>query len=362
MLHLPLAHVFARLIEMMSARLGLTMGLCPEPAQLPSALAAVRPTILVSVPRLFETARHAAAARVEEGSRLRRAIGREALAAARLAGARRRAGARVGPVLAARAAVADRLVLRRVRERFGGALRVAVAGGAALPADVSDFFADMGIPLLEGYGMTECTTVIAVNRPGSNRTGTVGPPVPGCEVRLAPDGEILVRGPHVFRGYHDNEDATRAVLTEDGWLRTGDLGRLDRDGHVAIVDRKKDIIVTPGGKNVAPQRIEAMLRESPLVAQALVVGGTHPHIGALIDVDRAHLAGADDANDLRRRVAPVVADVNGRLGTDERVRRFAVTPRPFDPERGEVTPTLKLRRRVCEEHFADLIAEMYGED
>jgi long-chain acyl-CoA synthetase len=226
---------------------------------------------------------------------------------------------------------------------------------------VGEFFDDIGIALVEGYGLTECTTVAAVSRPGSNRLGTVGPAVPGGEVRIGADGEVLLRGPHVFRGYHGNAEATQAILDEEGWLRTGDVGSLDDAGRLAITDRKKDLIVTPSGKNVAPQRIEAMLRESPLVAQALVVGSGRPRIGALIEVDPEAVRHSGlTEEEVPARIAGAVAEVNRRLGVDERVRCHAVLPRPFDVEEGEVTPTLKLRRKACEEHFRDLIDAMYA--
>jgi long-chain acyl-CoA synthetase len=214
--------------------------------------------------------------------------------------------------------------------------------------------------VLEGYGLTEGTAVVSVNRPDRYRFGTVGLPVPDVEVEIAEDGEILVRGETVFRGYYGDEEATRAVLTDDGWLRTGDLGSID-DGFLTIVDRKKEIIVTSNGANIAPQNIERALTASKYVSQALVVGDRRPHVAALLTVNRREarkVARTDE--EVHALVAQVVADVNRRLGPEEKVRRFAILEREFVPEQGELTPTLKVKRRVVEDRFRDEIDELYA--
>ncbi len=358
-LHLPLAHVLARVIELMCARLSLTLGLCHDTGKLTSALAAVRPTVFVSVPRLFETAHRAAHARVENERPLRRRIGRWAIAGG-IAVYRSKSGdGRVGPLGRLGGRAGERLVFTKVRERLGGELRLAISGGAALSGDVAEFFSAAGVPILEGYGLTEVAGVATVNDPEQNVPGTVGRPLPGSELEIAHDGEVLIRGPHVFTGYWGNEDATSAVLESDGWLRTGDIGRVDEGGRLVLVDRKKDIIVTASGKNVSPQNIEAALCSRPEIAQALVVGAERPVIGALIVPDPEAI-GSTEPDVIAKRVAEVVGEVNKGLGIDSRVRRHTVLDREFDPERDEVTPTLKLRRRVCEEHFADSIEAMYA--
>ena len=359
-LHLPLAHVFARLVELTGPRRGLTIALCPETATLPGALRAVRPTIFPSVPRVFEGVARTVAARVARAAGGRRLIADWALAVGREASRRRRAGERLGARLALRHAVADRLVLSTVRRGLGGSLRVVISGGAPLGHEVAEFLHALGVPVLEGYGLTECTTVATLNTPDRFRLGTVGPPLPGVEVRIADDGEILVRGENVFAGYWGDEEATRAVVSADGWLSTGDVGSIDADGFLTITDRKKDLIVTPGGKNVSPQNIEGALRASRYVANALVVGDRRPYLVALVTLDR-DAAGADATGEEEAEalIGTVVADVNRRLSPPEQVRRFAVLARDFLAEEGEVTPTLKLRRRVCEQHFQDEIERMY---
>jgi long-chain acyl-CoA synthetase len=360
LLHLPLAHVFARLVQFLVPAVGMTLAFCPDASRLGIALRAVRPTLLPSVPKLFE-AMHAAVLRDLARARgPRRVLVGAALRAGRQAAGRRREGRRLDPWLALRLRLADRLVSSRIRSRLGGRLRHAVSGGAKLLPEVTELFEALGILILEGYGLTECTTVAAVNRPDRHRVGTVGPPLPGVEVRVAADGEISVRGENVFAGYHLDEAGTREVLDEEGWLRTGDVGFLDADGFLTVTDRTKDLIVTSEGENVSPQRLETALRASPYVAEALVVGHGRPYVVALLSPDLTEIrpAGRTDA-EVRRLLGRVVADVNRGAAHAERVRRFAILPRELRAEEGELTPTLKARRHVCEEHFRDLIDSLY---
>ena len=359
-LHLPLAHVFARLVEFLGARLGLTIAFCPDSARLVRALRTARPTIFPSVPRVYETVHQTVRAGFDEATGARRWVIDRALEVGREASRRRRAGERLGLRLVSELALADRLVYSKVSARLGGRLRVAVSGGAPLPREVAEFFHALGVLVLEGYGLTEGTAVVSVNRRDRYRFGTVGLPVPDVEVETAPDGEILVRGETVFQGYYGDEEATRAVLTEEGWLRTGDLGAIDDDGFLTIVDRKKEIIVTSNGANIAPQNIESALTASKYVSQALVVGDRRPHVAALLTLNRREarkVARTDE--EVRALVAQVVADVNRRLGPEEKVRRFAILERDFVPEKGEVTPTLKVKRRVVEDRFRDEIDALY---
>lgn len=360
-LHLPLAHVFARLVEFLGVRLGVTIAFCPDSAALARSLRSARPTIFPSAPRVYDTVYDAVRSRFERTTGLRRRVIERALAAGREASRRRQAGERVGFRLMVELALAERLVFSKVKDRLGGRLRVAIAGGAPLAREVAEFFDALGILVLEGYGLTECTAVVSVNRPERYRFGTVGLPVPGVEIQIAEDGEILVRGETVFRGYYGDEEANRAVLSDDGWLATGDLGTVDDEGFLTIVDRKKEIIVTSNGANIAPQKIENALMESPFVSQALVVGNGRPHVGALLSLNRAeaHKA-APNEEDAHALVAGIVADVNRRLGPEEKVRRFAILERDFLPEKGEVTATLKVKRRVVEERFHDQIDELYA--
>jgi long-chain acyl-CoA synthetase len=214
--------------------------------------------------------------------------------------------------------------------------------------------------ILEGWGLTECTTAATVNRPRRFRFGTVGPAMPGVEVATDNDGELLIRSETIFAGYLKDEEATRAVLTDEGWLRSGDVGEIDPDGFVTITDRKKDIIVTAGGKNVAPQNIENSLKASRYVSQALVVGDRRPYVTALITLDEAEVTSTDVIGDVQALVQQVVDDVNSELSRYEQIKRFAIVSREFSSEQGEVTPTLKLKRRVIEQRFADEIEKLYA--
>jgi long-chain acyl-CoA synthetase len=209
--------------------------------------------------------------------------------------------------------------------------------------------------ILEGYGLTECTTGATINRPTRYRFGTVGPMLPGVELRIADDGEVLIKTETVFAGYFKDEEATREVLPGDGWLRSGDVGHVDEDGFLTITDRKKDILVTAGGKNVAPQNLENALKTHPIVSQALVVGDRRPYVAALITL-------ADEArpDDAEAQVQRAVEEVNRELSRYEQIKRFAILERDFSAEEGEVTPTLKLKRRVCQEHFASEIEALYS--
>jgi long-chain acyl-CoA synthetase len=253
--------------------------------------------------------------------------------------------------------LADKLVYSKVKAKLGGRLRLPISGGAPLAKEIAEFFHTIDIAIMEGYGQTECTTASNVNMPNRFRFGTVGPAIPGVEVRIADDGEILVRGPNVFAGYYKDQEATREVLDEDGWLRTGDIGSID-DGFLTITDRKKDIIVTAQGKNVSPQNIENELKASKYVSQALVIGDRRPYLTALITLDEAETAKLYGAN-VQALIQQVVDDVNRDKASFEQVKRFTILPRDFAAEEDEVTPTMKLRRKIVAEHFAGEIEELY---
>jgi long-chain acyl-CoA synthetase len=336
LLYLPLAHNFGRLVVLEGPYRGITIAFLSDYTRVADALGEVRPHLFPSVPRLYEKMQ----ARIESAPGLRGRLLDWAVAV----GLRERPGR-------AQRAVADRLVYSKVKKRLGGRLRFAFAGGAALRKEVGEFFQALDVLILEGYGLSECTTACAVNRPGEVKFGTVGRPIPGAEVRIADDGEILVRGETVFSGYYRDPEATRAVLSPDGWLRTGDLGRLDEDGFLVVTGRKKDVLVTAVGKKVSPQRIEEALSASPGIAQTLVVGNGRPYVAALLTLE-------EDASP--ETLQEHVGRVNAGLSGYEQVRRFLVLPRQFSAEKGEVTPTLKLRRDVCERHFAAEIESLYS--
>jgi long-chain acyl-CoA synthetase len=261
--------------------------------------------------------------------------------------------------LARKHRIADRLVYSKVKEKLGGRLRVAISGGAPLAPEIAEFFLTLDILILEGYGLSECTTACAVNLPGRVKFGTVGRILPGFEVKTAEDGEILIRSETVFAGYYSDEEATRAAIDSEGWLHSGDIGEIDDDGFLRITDRKKDIIVTAGGKNLAPQALENALKSSNLVSQALVVGDRRPYVVALVALDEDEADGVSP-EDARAAVQRAVDDVNRNRSRFEQIKRFAIVPRDFSAEEGEVTPTMKLKRKVVEQHFADEIERLYA--
>jgi long-chain acyl-CoA synthetase len=361
LLYLPLAHNFARLVQYAGIGIGYTVAFCPDIERISEALVAVKPTIFPSVPRLFEKAHASINAAFATAKGPRRRLLDWALGVGRRAAALRQSGTALPRSLELQLSLADRLVFSKVHARFGGELRFAVSGGAPLAREVSEFFLSVGILVLEGYGLTECTTASHLNEPQRFRFGTVGLPMAGVRCELTPDGEVLLRGDNVFVGYYGDERATRDALTDDGWLRTGDLGQIDGDGFLTISDRKKDILITAGGKNVSPQNLENALRAFPIVSEALVVGDRRPYIVALISIDRDEVARARlDDEAARAAVERAVASVNETLARPEQIKRFAVIGRDFEAERGEVTPTLKLRRHVCADHFQDVIESLYA--
>jgi long-chain acyl-CoA synthetase len=254
--------------------------------------------------------------------------------------------------------LADRLVYSKVKERLGGRLRVANSGGAPLAREVAEFFHALDILIVEGYGLSEVTTAATVNRLEDFRFGTVGKPLPGVEIRIADDGEVLIRSDTVFAGYYRDDDATRETLDDEGFVHTGDVGHLDNDGFLVITDRKKDIIVTAGGKNVAPQNLENELKTHRPISQAVVVGDRRPYVAALVTVDPEASAGLTP-EEVRASVQLAVDAVNDGRSRYEQIKRVAILPREFALEEDEVTPTLKLRRKVILDHFAREVAALY---
>ncbi|HLS68262.1 MAG TPA: AMP-dependent synthetase/ligase, partial [Kiloniellales bacterium] len=325
-------------------------------------LGEARPTIMTAVPRLYE----AMFQRIKRGLLKEPAYKRRLFAdAERLGRKRYEDPASLSWWESLYDRLLERLVRDKVRQRFGGRLKAMISGGAALNPEVGLFFHALGLRILQGYGQTESAPVVSANRPHRIKMHTVGPPLKGVEVKLAEDGEILVRGELVMRGYWNNPEATRAAV-QDGWLHTGDIGSLDEEGYITITDRKKDIIVLSGGDNVSPARIEAFLTLQPEIGQALVLGDRRPHLVALIVPDetwlrdwaraarqRPDLAALRDDPDLRAAIGDAVERVNGDLSTIERVRRFLIMSEPFSVENGMMTPTLKVRRHA--------VAAAYGE-
>ncbi|HUJ55461.1 MAG TPA: long-chain fatty acid--CoA ligase [Gaiellaceae bacterium] len=357
LLFLPLAHSFGRLAHQAAAYHHTTLAFVADVARVPEALEQVRPTMLPAVPRVYEKVHANALGEIERAGGLRRRIGLWALAVGARTGRLRRAGVRVPPWLALEERLADRLVFAKVRARLGGRLRLGVSGAAPLSEEVMEFFHALGVPVIEGYGLSETSSSTTVNKPDDFRIGTVGPPVSGTELRIADDGEILVRSDTVFAGYYKDPEATAAAFAEDGWFRTGDVGEIDAEGFLRITDRKKDLIITAGGKNIAPQNLENALKASRFVSQAIVVGDRRPYVAALLTLDEAEVAAS--GREPAAIAEELVGDVNRDRTRAEQIKRFVVLPRDFSLEEGEVTPTLKLRRRVIAEHFAPEIDGLY---
>jgi long-chain acyl-CoA synthetase len=347
LLFLPMAHSFARIAHQGASFHGSTLTLVSDVARVPEALQRTRPTILPAVPRVYEKIHANVVGEIERSSPVKRAIGRWAL----------RVGATKSPG-SVQGRIADALVLRKVRERLGGRIRIGISGAAPLGVDVLEFFRSLNMLVIEGYGLTETSSSLSVNDPEDYRFGTVGRAVDGCEIRIDEDGEILVRSDSVFKGYFKDPEATAAAFTEDGFFRTGDGGEIDADGFVKITDRKKDIIITAGGKNIAPQNLENALKASRFVSQALVVGDRRPYVTALITLDWDEVNGS--GRDPQELVQELVDGVNRDRVRVEQIKRFSILPRDFTQEAGELTPTLKLRRRVVHEHFGDEIEKLYA--
>jgi long-chain acyl-CoA synthetase len=374
LLYLPLAHNYGRLMLLLGAKVGFTIAFLPDPLRVGEALGEVRPTVLPSVPRVYEKIYSLVQARFDEATGAKRKLVDWALGVGRDVSRLEAEGKPVPAGLRAKHRVADRLVFAKVREPLGGRLRMAGSGGAPLAREIAEFFDSVGVRITEGYGLTECTTACAANVPDRYRFGSVGKPLPGFEVRVADDGEIEVRSQTIFQGYYKDPEATAEVLGTDGWLKTGDIGELDEAGFLHVTDRKKDILVTAGGKNVAPQNIENDLKTSRYVSQALVIGDRRPYVAALVTLDPVEIRrwAAEDGVEgdlptlarsprVRELLQGVVDDVNRDRSRYEQVKRFAIVPRDFTMEEGEVTPTLKLRRRAVQEHFADEIEALYAE-
>lgn len=370
LLFLPLAHVLARHLEILSMASGMTIGFAPSPTTLPADLKSFKPHWMLAVPRVLEAFYNTADARTGGGTKQK--LFRWAAEVSRRASARRQVG-RLGPILAAQLRIADSLVLHKVREAMGGDMEYVVSGGARLSPALAHFYSGLGVTVLEGYGLTESSAPATVNPQDAPRVGTVGLPLPGCTVRIADDGEVLIKGPLVFAGYHQRADLTAEVLS-DGWFATGDLGSLDSDGYLRITGRKKEIIVTDGGKNVQPAGLEDAIRPDPIIQEVIVVGDGKPFIGALISLDAqmlkawlsAHglpamtIAEAADSEAVKAHLKTVIASANQAVSKAEAIRKWRVLPRELTEAEGEFSASMKVRRKVVLEHFADVFDEIYA--
>jgi long-chain acyl-CoA synthetase len=372
-LWLPLSHAFGKVLLAAQVATGSAAAVDGRVDRIIDNLGVVSPTFMAAAPRIFEKVRGRVVTLAEEEGGLRLRNFRSAIGVGRLVSRLERAGRTPGPLLKAQHAVADRLVFTRLRSRFGGRLRFLVSGSAALSQDVAEFFHAAGILVLEGYGLTETSAGTFVNRPDHYKFGTVGLPFPGTDVRIADDGEVLLRGPGVMSGYHGLPDQTAEALDADGWFRTGDIGEVDGDGFLRITDRKKDLIKTSNGKYVAPQSVEILFKGScALASQIVVLGDGHSYCAALITLDEDALAqwaahhGVSGSyaeltrrDDVRAEVSAAVDAMNARLNRWETIKTFRILDRDLTIEDGELTPSLKVRRKAVADRHADLIAEMY---
>jgi long-chain acyl-CoA synthetase len=370
LLFLPLAHVFARIVQVGAVKARVRLGHSADIKRLLPDLAEFQPTFLLAVPRVFEKVFNTASQRAT-------AEGRGGIfdraAQTAIAFSRALDRGKVPMALRARHTVFGRLVYGRLRSALGGRCRYAVSGGAPLGDRLGHFYRGIGLTVLEGYGLTETTAAVTVNRPDALKIGTVGQPLPGTEVRVAEDGELLFRGGQVFAGYWHDEAATSEVLERDGWFHTGDVGEIDEEGFVRITGRMKEILVTAGGKNVAPSVLEDRVRAHALVSQCLVVGDGQPFIAALVTIDpeafpdwaSAHEKSGDiaayvDDPDLRAEVQRAVDEANAAVSRAESIRKFVILPGDWTEEGGQLTPSLKLKRNVVVREHKDDIAALFS--
>ena len=372
LLFLPLAHILARVIQASALHNRVRLGHLADMKSVPSGLQSFQPSVVLSVPRVFEKIYNTAQRQAAHGLTHRIFEAAETTAVAYSEALDRFGGP--SRELRLRHALFDAIVYRKLRAAMGGHVEWAVSGGAPLGARLGHFFRGIGVNVLEGYGLTETTAGGTLNLPYAQRVGSVGRPIPGCEVRIAPDGEILMRGAHVFPGYWKNPSATAECLDPDGWFRTGDIGHIDDDGYVFITDRKKDIIVTSAGKNVAPTVLEDGLRRHWLVSQAAVFGDKRPYITALLTLDPEALAAwvkergkqvgemaAELAHDpdLLQELQRAVDAANRAVSQAEAIKRWKVLVSDFSEKAGELTPTLKLRRQIIADEFKKDVDSLY---
>ncbi|HYN90591.1 MAG TPA: long-chain fatty acid--CoA ligase [Thermoleophilaceae bacterium] len=369
-LFLPLAHAFAILIQFATFELGATLAYWSrDPKMIIADITQVNPSFFPSVPRMFEKIYTLATSSIEDKEQLRQAV--EVGVKVRMM---REAGEEVPEALQQGFDQAEETLFKNVRGLFGQNMRECVTGAAPIAPEILEFFYACGVPVMEGYGMTETSTSATVNRPDGNnfRFGSVGRPQKNVEVKIADDGEVLIKGPNIFQGYYKNEEATKETL-EDGWLRTGDLGRLDEDGFLYITGRKKDIIITAGGKNITPANLENGLKQNRWISQAVVIGDRRPYLVALVTIDPeeapalAEQLGLEDADlptlaqdeKVRAEVQKAVDEVNSHVGPVEQIKRFEILDHDLSQETGELTPTLKVKRNVVHEKFADVVDRIY---
>ncbi len=373
LIFLPLAHVFGRLIQVAMLRGEVTIGHCPNPAALLKDLGSFKPTFLLAVPRVFEKVFNGSAAKAHEASPVKGKIfDRAAATAISFSEAMDHGHVSIG--LTIKHGLFDKLVYSKLRHAMGGRVTHAISGGAALGSRLGHFYRGIGLIILEGYGLTETTAGSTLNLPSALKIGSVGRPLPGTRVRIETDGEVLLKGPHVFAGYWNNEAATAEAMTTDGWFRTGDIGELDGEGYLRITGRKKELIVTAGGKNVAPALLEDRLRANPIISQCVVVGDNKPYIGALITLDQdalpqiltasnivlAPMSELLENSDVRALVQKAVNAANESVSNSEAIKKFVILPEDLTIDNGYLTPKMSIRRHLIVQDFAADIEGLYS--
>jgi long-chain acyl-CoA synthetase len=374
-LWLPMSHSFGKVLMVGHIASGSVTAIDGRIPKLVPNLAVVRPTIMAAVPRIFEKVYNKIVESAKQGSSIKQRIFQWAIGAGKAGSKLRQQGKQPSGFLALQLRIADRLVFSKIQAQFGGRVRYFISGSAPLSREISEFFHACGVLILEGYGLTETSAASSINRPARFSFGSVGPPLPGTEVKLAPDdGEIMIRSPAVMQGYHKLPDQTAEALTPDGWLRTGDIGEIDRDGTLRITDRKKDLIKTSGGKYIAPQAIEGKLKaHCPYISQVVIHGDKRNFVTALVTLDEeatmkwaqghgmtgksyADVVKSDAAKQL---LTPYFDEVNKSLAKYETVKQFAILPKDLSVDDGELTPSLKVKRKVVEKKYAGLLDKMY---
>jgi long-chain acyl-CoA synthetase len=374
LLFLPLAHSFGRLESFTGVYRGLTTAFAESIDKLRENLPEVRPHFICAVPRVFEKVYVGVLARAEAGSPLKKKIFHWAVGVGQQVSKLKQARQPVSGLLGLKYRIAEKLVFGKMQAALGGRLRFAVSGGAPLSPEIARFFHGAGVLILEGYGLTETCPVLTFNRPTHFKFGSVGQALPGLEVKIAPDGEIMGRGPNIAKGYFKKPDATAEVFLGDGWFATGDIGRLDEDGFLFITDRKKDLIITAGGINIAPQNIENLLKGDPFISQVLVHGDKRPYPVALITLNPEELTAFAKAQNIAvpdvatlckhptvvGRVEKIVEQRNAELQSYAKIKKFQILPEDFTVDNGMLTPTLKVKRKVIREKYESVIDALYG--
>ena len=373
LLFLPLAHIFARVLQFYHITVGFTHAYAESIEKLIDNITEIKPHFMVSVPRIFEKIHERVMAQVESSPPLKKAIFYWATSLGKSVTERKASKGPISLMDHFQYLLASQLVFRKIRQKMGGRLKFCVSGGAPLSKEINEFFNAVGIQILEGYGLTETTAAVACNTLEKNRVGTVGSVVKGVKIKLDTDGEILVKGDVVFHGYYKNQEATDEAFTGDGWFRTGDVGEMDKDGFLRITDRKKDIIVTAAGKNIAPQNIENLIKLDKHISQVVVLGDKKKYLSALVTLNRdeilnfaktVEISTSDYAKliqspQVHALIKGVIDEKNKRLAKFETVKKFAILDNDFSQESGELTPTLKVKRRFVSEKYKEILDRLY---